>query len=61
VEELGAEVNARDANGYTPLHHAAARGDNEMILYLVSRVLIRKLWRAMAAPLLIWPTGRFNA
>ncbi|HUF47892.1 MAG TPA: ankyrin repeat domain-containing protein [Vicinamibacterales bacterium] len=37
VEELGADVNARDNEGYTPLHHAAARGDNEMILYLVSR------------------------
>ena len=35
VEELGADVNARDHNGYTPVHHAAARGDNEMILYLV--------------------------
>ena len=35
VEELGADVNARDLNGYTPVHHAAARGDNEMILYLV--------------------------
>jgi ankyrin repeat protein len=37
VEELGADVNARDHNGYTPLHHAAARGDNELIAYLVSR------------------------
>jgi ankyrin repeat protein len=37
VEELHADVNARDAQGYTPLHHAAARGDNEMILYLVSK------------------------
>ena len=37
VEELGADVNARDLNGYTPLHHAAARGDNEMILYLVGQ------------------------
>jgi ankyrin repeat protein len=36
VEELHADVNARDNNGYTPLHHAAARGDNEMILYLVA-------------------------
>ncbi len=37
VEELGADVNARDFNGYTPLHHAAARGDNELIKYLVSK------------------------
>jgi hypothetical protein len=37
VEELGADVNARDFNGYTPLHHAAARGDDEMILYLVEK------------------------
>ena len=37
VEELRADVNARDNNGYTPMHHAAARGDNEMILYLVSK------------------------
>ena len=37
VEELKADVNARDFAGYTPLHHAAARGDNEMILYLVSK------------------------
>jgi len=37
VEELHADVNARDNGGYTPMHHAAARGDNEMILYLVSK------------------------
>ena len=37
VEELGADVNARDHNGYTPLHHAASRGDNELITYLVSK------------------------
>lgn len=37
VEVLHADVNARDNNGYTPLHHAAARGDNEMIQYLVSK------------------------
>ncbi|HWF83473.1 MAG TPA: ankyrin repeat domain-containing protein [Vicinamibacterales bacterium] len=35
VEELHADVNARDHEGNTALHHAAARGDNEMILYLV--------------------------
>ncbi|MBT8487875.1 MAG: ankyrin repeat domain-containing protein [Gemmatimonadetes bacterium] len=37
VEEHGADVNARDLNGYSPLHHAAARGDNELIEYLVAQ------------------------
>ncbi len=37
VEELGADVNARDANGFAPLHWAASRGDNEMIHYLVDK------------------------
>ena len=37
VEECGADVNVRDANAYTPLHHAAARGDRELVLYLVDR------------------------
>jgi ankyrin repeat protein len=37
VDELGADVNARDANGFAPLHWAASRGDNEVILYLVER------------------------
>jgi ankyrin repeat protein len=37
VEELGADVNIRDHEGNTPLHYAAARGDNEMILYLISK------------------------
>jgi len=37
VEELGADVNARDHDGYSAVHHAAARGDNEMIMYLVSQ------------------------
>lgn len=37
VEVLGADVNARDHNGYTPLHHAASRGDNDLIRYLVSK------------------------
>jgi uncharacterized protein len=36
VEELHMDVNQRDQNGYTALHHAAARGDNEMIQYLVA-------------------------
>ncbi|MDF2771726.1 MAG: hypothetical protein K0S86_1220, partial [Geminicoccaceae bacterium] len=37
VEELGADVNTRDHNGYNPVHHAAARGDNELIEYFVSK------------------------
>jgi ankyrin repeat protein len=37
VEELGADVNAIDHDGNTAVHHAAARGDNAMILYLVSK------------------------
>lgn len=37
VEELGADVNARDANGFAPLHWAASRGDDEVIRYLVSK------------------------
>ena len=36
VEDLHTDVSARDNNGYTALHGAAARGDNEMILYLVA-------------------------
>ena len=37
LEELKVDVNVRDADGFTALHHAAARGDNEMIRYLVKR------------------------
>ena len=37
VEELHADVNAREHEGNTALHNAAARGDNEMIEYLVAK------------------------
>jgi len=37
VEELGADVNSRDHNGYSALHHAAARGDVALIEYLVEQ------------------------
>ena len=37
IEEAGVDINEIDHEGYTAAHHAAARGDNEMILYLVSK------------------------
>jgi ankyrin repeat protein len=37
VEELGADVRVRDHEGNTAIHHAAARGDLEMIQFLVSK------------------------
>ena len=37
IEECGADVNARDGNGYSPLHHAASRGDNKLIKYLLEK------------------------
>ncbi|MFN8061734.1 MAG: ankyrin repeat domain-containing protein [Vicinamibacterales bacterium] len=36
VEELHVDVNGVDHEGNTAIHHAAARGDNEMIQYLVA-------------------------
>jgi ankyrin repeat protein len=37
IEELHADPNARDHEGNTALHNAAARGDVEMIKYLVAK------------------------
>jgi len=37
IEELGVNVNGRDADGFTALHHAAARGDNDVIKYLIGK------------------------
>jgi ankyrin repeat protein len=37
IEVAGADVNAADHDGNTALHHAAARGDNDSILYLISK------------------------
>ena len=37
VEELGADLNAVDADGNSVVHHAASRGDTEMVRYLVSK------------------------
>ena len=47
VDEVGVDVNAVDADGNTAVHHAAARGDNAMILYLVSKgAVVTKVNRA---------------
>ena len=37
VDELGHDVTSIDSSGYSALHNAASRGDNEMILYLVEK------------------------
>ncbi|MBZ5560075.1 MAG: ankyrin repeat domain-containing protein [Acidobacteriia bacterium] len=37
VDELHVDVNVRDHEGNNAIHNAAARGDNEMIQYLVSK------------------------
>jgi ankyrin repeat protein len=37
VEELGVDPDLRDWEGFTPLHNAAARGDNEVVLYLLGK------------------------
>ena len=37
IEEHGIDVNTVDSWGFTPMHYAAARGDNDLIRYLVSQ------------------------
>ena len=37
VEEVGLDAHYRDHDGYNAVHHAAARGDNALIRYLVAR------------------------
>jgi len=37
IEELGVDPNLRDKDGFTAVHHAAARGDSETIRYLVGQ------------------------
>ena len=37
MEELGVDVNVRDHNGYNAIHHAASRGDDEVIRYLFEK------------------------
>lgn len=37
IDELGVDPNLRDHDGFNAIHHSAARGDNETILFLVSR------------------------
>jgi len=37
IDDVKSDPNARDADGNTALHHAASRGDNEMIKYLVTK------------------------
>jgi ankyrin repeat protein len=37
IEELGADPSTRDYLGFTPLHHAAGRGQDAVIRYLVEK------------------------
>jgi ankyrin repeat protein len=37
VDELGVDVNVRSHDGFSAMHNAASRGDNEMIMFLLER------------------------
>ncbi len=37
VEEMGVDVNVRDHDGYSAVHNAAARGDDDLVRYLVEK------------------------
>ena len=37
IEDLGTDPNVRDSDGNSVIHHAASRGDTEMIKYLVAK------------------------
>ena len=37
VEDLNVDVNTLDSWGYTAMHYAASRGDNDLVRYLVSQ------------------------
>ena len=54
-------MNGRDHDGNTAMHHAAARGDNEMILYLVSRGADVKAVNRSGRRRWTWPTAPSSA
>ena len=61
VEELHADVNARDHDGNSAIHNAAARGDNEMIQYLVAHGADPKFVNREGKTRPTWPTARSSA
>jgi hypothetical protein len=61
IEELGADVNARDHEGNNAIHHAASRGDLEMIQYLVSKGADRRPSTAKGRPRSTWRMDRCSA